>query len=89
MDNQSNVVFQKCHNQLLLECKNIVLPKGTTLTLHGCPVTLMADTVVNSDPKNISFAFDSIEKNNSTSLVKVDVTGQLALIKSLNSEIDF
>ena len=89
MNNQINDVFHECQNSLLLECKNIVLPKGTVLVLHGCPVTLMADTVVNTDPKGISFAFNRVEENNSTSLAKVDITGQLEFIKSLNSGIEF
>ena len=89
MNNQPSDIFQECQNSLLLECKNIVIPKGTVLVLHGCPVTLMTDTVVSADPKGISFAFNRVEENNSISLAKVDITGQLEFIKSLNLGISF
>lgn len=89
MDKQPSDIFLECQNSLLLERKNIVLPKGTVLVLHGCPVTLMTDTVVSADPRGISFAFNRVEANNSIGLAKVDITGQLEFIKSLNSGISF
>jgi hypothetical protein len=79
----------KAHKELALECKNLILPKGTVLLLHGCPVTIMDDVIINADPKGITFAFNKVEENNSKNLVKIDTTGQLEFIKSLNPGIDF
>ena len=81
--------FKKASDELELEKRDLILPKGTTLLLHGCPIKLMMDTVVSADPKGISFSFNRVEEKNLNSLVKVDITGQLELIKSLNLGIGF
>lgn len=69
--------------------KDIILPRGMWLLLHGCPVQLREQALVKADPTEILFALDKIEKSNATSQVKIDITGLLDNLKELNPEIEF
>ncbi len=81
--------FKKAFEEMELLKKDIILPKGMWLLLHGCPVQLKEQTLVRADPTDILFALDMVEKRNSISLVKIDITGLLDNLKELNPEIDF